>query len=606
MPLDKKAIETLSVNAVKNSIVTSEFLDQFIADNDKEPSWDGFVYIYEDKSKKKSKLKGRMPVQVKGTECDDHSKETISFSMKTVDLKNYLYDGGCILFVVYIGNCGQTNKIYYAELPPIKLRQLLREANEQDNKTVRLIKFPCDNDKKATIFLNCLQNCQKQASVKDEKLLSLEELEKQGILENIVIPFSGVGYSDPQTAIINNEVYLYAKLKGIFLLHPLDIIPKNIHTQQVINASITIGDKLFYTDYQIIKSAKETMAYIGQSFKMRFVENKCFSKINYKNSRKIRVLAKDLDFMLNALDKGYFKINDLKIPLNFNEMDSSNFDIEKERKHLIFAKNVVRVLDILGCSEDINIDDLNDESWRNLNLLIKAFLEKKTVKGLRENLPHIISFNIGKLRFALYMEPCEEKGSYKIYDFFKTDIPVIYKDRNNAEKMIPISQYIILTENDFLSLNNIDFEVLLPSFKKTEQPYETLARENEFLLELLKACDKAEGTRKEKILKTCKDLSNWIFEYSKNELDYRVKILNKFQTIKRWRDFNEEEIKILYKIVENKDTPEDEDYIVGAYLLLGQQQAAEIHFKRLSKEEQKRFKEYPIYHFWKKEKKENG
>ena len=122
MPLDNKAIETLSVNAVKNSIVTSEFLDQFIADNDKEPSWDGFVYIYGDKSKKKSNLKGRMPVQVKGTECDDHSKETISFSMTTVDLRNYLYDGGCVLFVVYIGNCGLTNNIYYAELTPVKLR----------------------------------------------------------------------------------------------------------------------------------------------------------------------------------------------------------------------------------------------------------------------------------------------------------------------------------------------------------------------------------------------------------------------------------------------------------------------------------------------------
>lgn len=38
--MDKKAIETLAVNAVRSSIVTSNFLDQFIQDNDKEPSWD--------------------------------------------------------------------------------------------------------------------------------------------------------------------------------------------------------------------------------------------------------------------------------------------------------------------------------------------------------------------------------------------------------------------------------------------------------------------------------------------------------------------------------------------------------------------------------------
>lgn len=66
MLLDRKAIETISVSAVRNSIVTSPFLDQFIADNDKEPSWDGNVYIYEDTSKKKNKLK---------VDCQFRSKE---------------------------------------------------------------------------------------------------------------------------------------------------------------------------------------------------------------------------------------------------------------------------------------------------------------------------------------------------------------------------------------------------------------------------------------------------------------------------------------------------------------------------------------------------
>ena len=119
--MDRKAIETLSVNAVRDSVVVSDFLDQFIADNDKEPTWDGFVYIYSDKSKKKEKLKGRLPVQIKGTENDDFSKEEISFSVSTTDLNNYLYDGGAVFFVVYIGHNGLTRQIYYAELPPIML-----------------------------------------------------------------------------------------------------------------------------------------------------------------------------------------------------------------------------------------------------------------------------------------------------------------------------------------------------------------------------------------------------------------------------------------------------------------------------------------------------
>ena len=72
--------------------------------------------------------------------------------MSTVDLRNYLNDGGCVLFVVYIGNLGMTNKIYYAELTPVKLKRLLKEAGTQEHKTVHLKEFPVDGDKKANIF----------------------------------------------------------------------------------------------------------------------------------------------------------------------------------------------------------------------------------------------------------------------------------------------------------------------------------------------------------------------------------------------------------------------------------------------------------------------
>lgn len=53
-------------------------------------------------------------------------------------------------------------------------------------------------------------------------------------------------------------------------------------------------------------------------------------------------------------------------------------------------------------------------------------------------------------------------------------------------------------------------------------------------------------------------------------------------------------------MIENSEMRED--CLIGAYLLLGQQQAAKMHFARLSKLEQGNFKEYPIYHFWKNKK----
>lgn len=599
MALDSKAIETIAVSAVKNSIVLSEFLDPIISENDKEPSWDGFVYIYEDKSKKKSKLSGRIPIQVKGKECDDHSKNTISFPMSTVDLKNYLYDGGCILFVVYIKKNGVANKIYYNELIPIKLRQLLKEAKNKNSKTIYLKEFPSDNNRKANIFFSCLKNCKKQASFTECKIFSLEELEKQENIENIIIPFSSLGYNNHINALINNEIYIYAKIKGSTALQPIDIIPTNLHIKEEKEATITIDNKIFYSNYHVIKNVKETILCYGDSFRIIFNEKADSCRIKYKNSNKIRILAKDLDFALTYLDKGYFKVDDIEFTQDYKSLNFPNFNIQIEQENLLFAKKIVQVLDMLGCDDDIDINVLSDKDWMNLNILIEAFVDEKIIKGLQDDLPPLVFIDVGKLRFLVYLKKCKGKGSYRIFDFFKTNLSVVYEDENNIGEKIPTSQFSVLKVNDFLTLSNIDFDILLPSFKSIEHHYSIFDEANIFLLVLLNAYDRADDSRKEKLLKTCKDFSEWISEAPEDKLNYEIRTLNVLQTIKRYRDFNNDEIRILYSIVENGDTRED--FIVGAYLLLGQQQAAEIHFEKMSEEEQNNFKEYPIYHFWKTE-----
>ena len=64
--LSKKASKTLSVNAVRDSIMTTDHLDQFIPDNDKEQFWDGAVYIYENKNHTKENFMGKMPFLLGG------------------------------------------------------------------------------------------------------------------------------------------------------------------------------------------------------------------------------------------------------------------------------------------------------------------------------------------------------------------------------------------------------------------------------------------------------------------------------------------------------------------------------------------------------------
>lgn len=595
MKLDKKAIETISVNAVRDSIVTSEFLDQFIADNDKEPSWDGAVYIYGDKSKKKSSLKGRMPVQVKGTECDDFSKSEISFQMSKDDLRNYLYDGGCILFVVYIGNSELRRKIYYAELTPIKLRQLLNGNSK--SRAICLKEFPTDSNRKATIFLNCFQNCKKQASFTEGKLYTLEELQNQGVLENVVIPLEGYGIDNPQLALLSNEVYIYAKIKGSDIPQPVEEIPQRLTTKEMQTAIIAVGERQFYKTISIIRDAETTTTIFGDSSSVKSQNNTGVIKINYKNSDKLRTLVVDLDFMISYIEAGSFQWNGVELPFDFKGANLSNFNIEEEKVRLEYAKKIVALLDLLGCKKDLNIKSLGDKDWRHIDYLITALIDKKPVEHLRNDLPPIMTIDIGELKFIICLQKIEGKeDTYNIFDFFRTEMSVAYE--NKAGEKMPISQYAILHADDLIKADNIRYDVLLPSFQNAKQHEETVARANFFLLELLEAYDKANS--KVELLSTARSFSDWIFALNDETLPYDVKLLNKLQIEKRERALTIDEVKELFRVVETPGVRED--VLVGAYLLLDQQAAAELHFEKLDEQLKEEFMKYPIFHFWK----ENG
>ena len=68
--IDTKAIEEKALNYFKNFIEDSNVISQYLDENDKEPCWDGHLYLYADGKKDKDHQKGRVPVQIKGSEVD--------------------------------------------------------------------------------------------------------------------------------------------------------------------------------------------------------------------------------------------------------------------------------------------------------------------------------------------------------------------------------------------------------------------------------------------------------------------------------------------------------------------------------------------------------
>ena len=119
-------IEKLATSAVINELSKTDRLSSFINSGDKEPCWDGNVYIHEDKARTKKNIK-KVQIQVKGkTVSLRDAKRTISYSISFDDLNAYMMNGGTLFFVVYLDkNTGEAIQIYYSELLPIKIKKLL-------------------------------------------------------------------------------------------------------------------------------------------------------------------------------------------------------------------------------------------------------------------------------------------------------------------------------------------------------------------------------------------------------------------------------------------------------------------------------------------------
>lgn len=593
--MDSSLIEKSAINYLIDEIIITKKLSPYISENDKEPSWDGNIYIYGETNFSKENLLGRVPVQVKGKQekSKNLKKEKISYPVEIVDLKNYLNDGGVMFFVILIDEENlKKRKIYYADLTPVRLKIELEKSKNQITKSIKFKEFSSDNQRKVCILLNCLENLKKQASFSDIPLLTIDELNKNNI-ERIEIPFVSTKEEIPQKALLNSDIYLYARLKNSPIFQPVKVLIDELETHEKQKVDISIDSKKYYSSIEIIRKKDSTKFIIGESFSVTITENKKIAQLNYKNSDKIRILANDLEFMIHQIEKGYFLFNNKKIELDYKNTDFSNFNLKEQKEELKKIKDIVKLLEILNCQEDLKLSEITEEGWVQLNYLIRAFVYNELVEGLKEPIFSVKTFNIGQLKFLICIKQ-EKIGKYKLLDFFKEEFSA--EIALQGEKKFPISQYIILKKEDFYLVNNIKYEILLPSFKRIKKYSETIESINQFLLKMILAYDESQN---EEILLIAKDFSEWICsEFNEEELSYSIKELNKLQVIKRLRKLNDEEKDKIYEILENKDI--NNEIRFGSYVLLEQKFAAKRYFEKLNEKSKKELINYPIYNLWKK------
>lgn len=589
------------VSYVKLAISKTDYLVPHINENDREPSWDGNIEVYHkagDVHAKKDLIL-KVPVQIKGHKENDLSKDIISYRVESTDMQNYLNIGGTMFLVVYVDEEGENHRIYYAEFLPYGLKKLLRDNSGKKTKSISMKLFPTKKDDISDVFLSFARNMKKQKAAIYSEEVQLETLVKDGIVPELSLGFSYVPKKDitPFDLMLKGNVYVYAKLPyGIEL--PVEHIENVDMAGTTIAATVTANGKKYYDTYDLVYKKDVIELHFGKSAKFiidRADQTKQKFSFNLTGRLSDRII--DEEFAISAFTDLQFEIDNAVCSLKkATPEELESFDVLSRKKHLEWLKTIKRMLDILDVKEDLDCSCLIQKDEANIHLLKAAILDEEEVS--LKDIDNIFGFfNISNLKILLCVLK-RENGKFNIYNY--NDAPITVTAKANDGKDYVSSYHVLLKKNEILKSCNLNYDKIIEQIKLVPTSEYYSSQVILFLLELLRAYDESKGEREE-IYEAATIISRWLLEEdlytSKNLL-----LLNYYQTIKRMRDLEEEEIKELLQIIESD--AEQEEIYTGAYLLLDNQEAATIHFNKMSEEEQEMFRNYPIFRFWNETKEE--
>lgn len=593
--MDAKTIETLAVNAVRDTIVICDYLDQYISDNDKEPSWDGHIYVFKAPSKKKDVLMGRIPVQVKGSTQLDPTADRIKYSVEISDLKNYLGDGGVIYFVVAMSQDGSQRTVFYVSLAPVNLKLILEKHSEQKTVSLEFCRFPTDNAEKASLCMNFRDDLTKQASFKGAALLTPEELKDNGDVEGLEMTRIHIGPKESLgDALLRQPPYLYVRMKGCPIPQPLLFLPENAFLQGTVLSLITVNGTLFYDRCEHFKSLQNKGMRIGKSVSLTYLPGSDAGTLSINLTPMLNDRIRDLRFIIAMMKNKGFEYNKKFLPYEAKGELSQN--VEEAEEILSFYEKVNCLLKMLRVTQDLDVSKLSEEDIETLQLLIHAIVYKKSIAIKMPSSPKL-HVKVGYLKFLFWVQKDPENSDrVYLYDYFTLDVSSEWTDKN--ARTIQLSHYAFLSLEEITSSANLCLDNVIPAFEKYTDNSEAYLYYNNILLLLLMAID-CGGERVQIYQTYAIQLAEWLLNTPENVILKRMSYVNKLQTIKRTRRLDENETKQLWEMIDTY--PNDACFQVCAYLLLDLEPMAERILALFSEDDQKSIRESPIYHFAGKE-----
>lgn len=595
----------MATTAIKERLAFCEGLSPYINERDKEPSWDGNIYVYPNSDNKKAELIAKIPVQVKGKKKNISKKTNyLSFSTDIADLKNYLTDGGVIYFVVAIGD-DKSRVIFYKSLLPFDLQRILKNTGRAKTKNINLHKLPDNDDAIRQIFLSFAADKKRQAS----QVVWTEKQAKDAVKNGATFKF----HIQTKNTVKNQfelireatlqSFYLYAETKDGFEIPFHKIEDSNgIVANTIINTPVIVGDKKYYDKIEFGFKNGKSFITIGNAIRIPIAEEgeaprRQTFKYTIAGTLSERII--DSDFILALSNCKKFRIGDLEI------IDDVCIDRAEEidRLHQLNEdlKMIKSTLDYYGVHTELDIDNLTNGEYQIINDLALA-VDGNTVHFNEKNLPNLFHSNkkIGNIVIRFQAKKDENSDGYRLTSAFSDNAHVtvkfVYSNKGKERIISPWSLFLHMKADDFLC-SNIEYSTILNSVQAMlpEDILLTLSISdteclgaNNMLLEAIAAYD-SQIKKDNALLQFAIDIATII--YSKT--NEPIALINMLQAVKRQRPFTNDEIAILVSL---RNIKKQTNIIKCAVsILLGEADIAKKLLDELADAEKKQITAYPIY-----------
>ena len=595
--IDTKEIEDKALNHFKSFIEDSKVISQFIADNDKEPCWDGHLYLYADGIRDKEHLQGRVPIQIKGTEVGRFVTKKWKFKLEKADLKAYLEEP-TFFIVCQVKKDSKERMLFFRELLPDLVNKLLRDMGK--NATRMTLFHPLTEDLKEfeDQLMVFLSNSKKMISFAHSKLLSMEEALKKGIKDfSFIAPSKYTDRLQLMKYLSTHSSYIYAKIsKELDVDMPLSNGPGRFIFQREDDSEVRVGDKVFFKGYHNEIKDGRIIIKIGNVMTINMpMDNTDMKQATVKLTTKVKYLKESIneaEFGVALNDTGVLSVGMLDLQMKVHEKEY----VEELRQKLIRWKELDNVLETLHVTKPFDLTAITDDQGKLIDLLIET-----VGKGNMVNLPGqkatLLLLEIGNIKLLLWCAVGKD-GMCAIGDFFDRSIRIAYKI--SEDETINVSPYSYLQlDKLWEKVDNIDFDNIISSAEEAARQHKyCYMMSNYDVLAMITAADALEKTnveRSKKLLEEALKLNDWLIGKKPKDEMRPLHIINKMQIMKRQRELTADERQMLEDML--NDEFAGDMVKAGVYLLLDRQEEFQQLFETMQEDEKKSLKEFPIWRF---------